>query len=157
MIRAARKSDAAVIGQLWLQLAEYYRMLDDRMPVPAEDGAQRYASRIVNSLEDSHIRVLVAEEKGVIIGYVLGVIVDTLPEMFVEEHTGFLADIFVLPDYRGRGTGRALVEALKSWFRERGIAHFDWHVATANTEGIAFWRAIHGEDVMIRMRARTGE
>ncbi|MCU0511693.1 MAG: GNAT family N-acetyltransferase [Anaerolineae bacterium] len=155
MIRAAKPADAPAIGALWLQLAEYHRGLDDRMPVPAADGAQRYASRIASSLADTHTRVYVAEVDGQPVGYVMGVIVDLLPEMFVEERAGFLADIFVLPSYRQQGTGRALVQALRGWFRARGITHFEWYVASANTAGIAFWQAVGGAEVMLRMRAAT--
>jgi GNAT superfamily N-acetyltransferase len=87
----------------------------------------------------------------------MGVIVDMLPEVFAAERSGFLADIFVLPEYRGNGTGRALVDALKSWFRGRGIRHFEWYVATSNVDGIAFWRAVNGEEVMLRMRASVND
>lgn len=155
IIRTATVKDAPAIGQLWLQLVAYHRQLDDRMPVAAEDGAERYAYRVQDSMDDSHSKVFVAEDNEQIVGYVMGVIVDLLPEMFVEERGGFLADIFVLPEYRGKGTGKALVNALKAWFRARDIQHFEWYVATKNTEGIAFWRSIQGEDVMLRMRAKT--
>lgn len=157
MIRAAKAGDAAAVGRLWVQLAEYHRRLDDRMPLPAEDGAMRYASRIENTLEDTHTRVFVAEENGEIVGYVMGVIVDMLPEVFEAERSGFLADIFVSPDYRKAGTGRALVEALKAWFRGRNIHHFEWYVASSNKDGIAFWRAVNGQEVMLRMRAEISD
>jgi ribosomal protein S18 acetylase RimI-like enzyme len=127
------------------------------MPVPAEDGAIRYASRIANTLNDTHTRVIVAEEDGEVVGYVMGVIVDLLPEVFEAERSGFVADIFVLAEARGQGTGRALIEAMKRWFRGRGIHHFEWYVASSNKDGIAFWRAVNGEEVMLRMRANIEE
>jgi hypothetical protein len=46
---------------------------------------------------------------------------------------------------------------MQAWFRERGITHYDWHVAARNPEGLAFWRSIGGREVMIRMRAELGE
>lgn len=155
IIRAAKTQDAAEIGQLWVQLVEYHRQLDDRMPIAAPDGAERYAYRVQDSIEDSHTKVFVAEDDNKVVGYVMGVVVDLLPEMFAEERGGFLADIFVLPEYRSKGTGKALVNALKAWFRARDIEHFEWYVATKNTSGIAFWRSVQGEDVMLRMRAKT--
>jgi GNAT superfamily N-acetyltransferase len=83
--------------------------------------------------------------------------VDLLPEMFVGEKAGFLADIYVIPSQRSKGTGRALVEALKGWFRARDIQHFEWYVAHANPAAVAFWRAIGGSEVILRMRASTQE
>lgn len=155
MIRLAREQDCERIGELWRLLAEYHQRLDPAMPRPAVDGAQRYAQRIRASLDDSLTNVFVAEYDAQIVGYVLCMIVDWLPEMFEFEMGGMLADIYVLPDYRGRGIGQALLQAAKDWFAGRGIHYFEWYVATANREGAAFWRAMGGQEVMLRMRAET--
>jgi ribosomal protein S18 acetylase RimI-like enzyme len=155
LIRAATAADAPVIGKMWIELVAYHRKLDDRMPVAAPDGAARYASRIESSLDDTHTKVLVAEDNGKLIGYVMGVLVDLMPETFEGERGGFLADIFVQPEQRHKGIGKALVDALRRWFLARGIDHLEWYVASANTDGIAFWRSVGGSDVMLRMRAPT--
>ena len=63
-----------------------------------------------------------------------------------------MADIFVDPEYRGQGVGRALVDELTEWFRERGVQYVEWYVANSNTDGRAFWKAIGGRDVITRMR-----
>jgi GNAT superfamily N-acetyltransferase len=99
----------------------------------------------------------VAEEDGLVVGYVLGIVVDLVPDIFEQEAGGFLADIYVDDAYRGRGIGRALVEALADWFRQRGLRHYEWHVASSNVDGLAFWRAMNGRNLMIRMRARLEE
>jgi ribosomal protein S18 acetylase RimI-like enzyme len=54
---------------------------------------------------------------------------------------------------RRSGIGRALVEALMQWFRERGLGYFEWHAAAHNPAAIAFWRAMGGREIMLRMRA----
>jgi ribosomal protein S18 acetylase RimI-like enzyme len=155
LIRAAVAADVRAIGDMWLQLVAYHRVLDDRMPIAAPDGAARYASRIESSLDDSHTKVLVAEDEGKLVGYVMGVLVDLMPETFEDERGGFLADIFVLPEQRRKRVGEALVEALRHWFLARGIDHFEWYVASTNVDGIAFWRSVGGSEVMLRMRANT--
>jgi GNAT superfamily N-acetyltransferase len=156
MIRTASANDVDAIGELWLQLVAYHRQIDpDNMPEAASDGARRYAVRIGDSLDDTHTRVFVAEDKGRIVGYVMGVIVDMLPETFEEARSGFLADIFVLGEYRHQGVGRALVEALRNWFQNRGVTHYEWFVAEKNAEARRFWEKVGGINVMIRMRAST--
>ena len=156
MIRTASANDIDAIGELWLQLVAYHRELDpENMPNAAPDGARRYAVRIGDSLDDTHTRVLIAEDNGRVVGYVMGVIVDMLPETFVEARSGFLADIYVSEEYRGQGVGRSLVEALRVWFPNRKVTHYEWFVAEKNTDARAFWQKVGGIDVMIRMRAST--
>ena len=153
MIRPAFASDAVAIGKLWEKLVDYHLTLDEAMPRATLDGASLYARNLGSRLEDSHTRVFVAEEDGRIVGYVLGVIVDLVPEMFEQDAGGFLADIFVEETYRGRGIGRALVKAMRDWFRDNGLTHYEWHVSAVNTEALDFWRELGGRHWQIRMRA----
>ncbi len=153
IVRPALVADAASVGQLWEKLVNHHQSLNHNLPRAAPDGARLYARHMANRLHDRYTRVLVAEYKGEVIGYVLGVVVDLVPEMFEQESGGFLADIYVDAPYRGQGIGRALVNALVDWFKEHNLNHFEWHVASSNSEGIAFWKAMQGQELMIRMRA----
>lgn len=154
MIRPARVDDADAVGGLWLALVQYHLDLDEHMPVPAEDGAYRYAQRVRNSVYDDWTQTYVAVDGGEIVGYVMGMVIDLLPEMFRDEKAGMVGDIFVRQDKRRNGTGQALMEAMKNWFRLRGVSYYEWYVASANVAGIRFWeKTMRGEAVMIRMRA----
>lgn len=157
MIRPAVASDSVAIGKLWEKLVAYHQALDMDMPRATAQGASLYARSLSDRLDDSHTRVFVAEEDGRVVGYVLGVVVDLLPEMFEQEAGGFLADIFVEDTYRGRGIGTALVDTLVEWFRQKGLRHYEWHVAANNTEALAFWEKVGGRNWQIRMRASIEE
>lgn len=153
IVRPATTEDVADIGALWLQLVQYHQALDKKMPHPVSDGRERYMQRILYQLDDPYAQTFVADHEGEVVGYVMGFMIDVLPEMFVQEQAGFLADIFVSPTWRGQGVGKALVKALREWFAGRGAAYFEWDVAAINREGIVFWRSMGGHDMMIRMRA----
>ena len=153
MIRPATASDAPAISRLWEKLVAYHQTLDPDMPAAAPDGAARYGRSLVDRLDDNHTCVLVAEVDEQVVGYVLGVVVDLMPEMFEYHAGGFLADIFVEEAYRGQGIGRALVRALEDWFRDKELRYFEWHVASSNKSALAFWEAMGGHSFMVRMRA----
>ncbi len=153
MIRPARSNDAPAIARLWDELVRYHHNLDDALPKAASDGQNRYASYIQRRLRDPDAQIYVAEgEDEQLIGYVLGMILDLVPETFEPERGGFLADIYVMESYRHQGVGRALVQRLMNWFKRNGIQHVEWYVAAENQSGRRFWEAVGGREVMIRMR-----
>ena len=51
----------------------------------------------------------------------------------------WLEDLFVLPEHRGRGIGRALLEALAATARVRGYGRFEWAVLDWNSSAIGFY------------------
>ena len=157
IIRLVQPDDIDAVARLWEALVEYHRQLDSDLPPAAPQGARRYARRLIERIDDPMSRVLVAQVDGEVVGYVLGVVVDLAPEMFAQDASGFLADIFVDEAYRRAGVGKALVGALTDWFREKKLHYFEWHVAARNEAGLAFWRSFGGREVMLRMRAELNE
>lgn len=152
-IRVARSEDADGIGSLWLELVEYHRSLDENMPQPSPDGSHRYAQRIRYTLDDETNLVLVAEEDTVMVGYILGMVIDLLPDVFLAERAGMVADVFVRPEWRGQGVGTALMSAMRDWFVLRGVTHYELYVAAVNAQGRRFWeKTMGGVPVMLRMR-----
>ncbi|MEO1288293.1 MAG: GNAT family N-acetyltransferase [Chloroflexota bacterium] len=154
MIRPVKREEVDAVGQLWRELVTYHRILSDMMPIPADDGAERYAARIRWSVDDNHVQTFVAEIDGELVGYVYGTVVDLLPEMFKDERAGIVGDIYVKETQRSVGVGTALMDAMKDWFRLRGVTHYELYVAAMNERGIRFWEKTMGaQPVMMRMRA----
>jgi len=154
IIRPAQETDVDAIGLLWRELVDYHRQLDDNMPIAAEDGHIRYAQRMSYTISDTTAQIYVAEVDGKIVGYVFGTVIELLPETFIDETAGMIGDIYVQANHRGTGIGTALMQAMKDWFKLRGIEHYEWYVASANKAGIAFWeKSMNGVSVMVRMRA----
>lgn len=54
----------------------------------------------------------------------------------------YLEDLFVEPNHRGSGTGRALMSALAAIALDRGCARMDWSVLDWNEPSIAFYRSL---------------
>lgn len=54
----------------------------------------------------------------------------------------WLDDLYVNPDARGSGAGKALLKAIAALAVKRGYARFDWWVLDWNTPSIGFYKAM---------------
>lgn len=52
----------------------------------------------------------------------------------------FLEDVYVKPEWRGRGVGGALLKRVASIACERGCGRFEWEVLDWNTPAIGFYK-----------------
>jgi GNAT superfamily N-acetyltransferase len=82
---------------------------------------------------------LLAEDEGAAVGFAL----------FFHNYSTFLCkpglyleDLFVLPDRRGHGHGKALLKALARLAVERGCGRFEWSVIEWNEPAIGFYRSL---------------
>lgn len=57
----------------------------------------------------------------------------------------YLEDLFVQPDYRGQGIGKALLIYLGQLALERGCGRFEWSVLDWNTPAIEFYQSMGAE------------
>jgi GNAT superfamily N-acetyltransferase len=57
----------------------------------------------------------------------------------------YLEDLFVYPELRGLGIGKALLKQVASIAVEKGCARLKWSVLDWNTPAIDFYRAMGGE------------
>jgi len=99
-IRMVEPRDQEAIARMWEALSAYHTQLDSRMPQMAKGAPAAYASRLVEVRSDAQTRAFVAEVRGAVVGYVLGAVVDLMPDLFEHEDVGFVADIYVEPDHR---------------------------------------------------------
>ena len=61
---------------------------------------------------------------------------------FLGRPTLYLEDLFVLPEERGRGAGKALLRALAKIAVARGCGRMEWTVLDWNTPSIRFYKGL---------------
>jgi GNAT superfamily N-acetyltransferase len=57
-------------------------------------------------------------------------------------HGLYLEDLYVMPEYRGSGLGKALLMSLAGLAVERGYARLEWAVLDWNQPAIDFYRSL---------------
>ena len=118
-VRAATAADAANVGRL---LYDFNTEYDDPTP-----GPDKLADRIEQLLEGGDTAVLLAGSgpDGV-------AVLRFRAALWSEALECYLAELYVVPAMRGRGLGRALMNAAIAFARERGADYMD--LGTAETD-----------------------
>jgi GNAT superfamily N-acetyltransferase len=132
VIRPAQASDISAIHRLIRDLAEYER-------APHEVKATEQDLRDALLAEQPTLFAHVAEEDGQVVGYALWFLNYST---WLGRHGIYLEDLYVVPDQRGRGHGRALLAELASLCVERGYGRLEWWVLDWNTAARRFYESL---------------
>ena len=131
-IRSAMPSDTRVIYALIRELAVYENLLD------VVDATERM---IGDALFGQSPRAFceLAEWDGEVVGFSLWFYNFST---FRGRHGIYLEDLFVRPDFRGKGLGKALIVSLARRCVAENLARFEWSVLDWNAPSIAFYKAL---------------
>jgi ribosomal protein S18 acetylase RimI-like enzyme len=120
-IRCATRADANAVGRFGAGLLRAHYDFDcNRFMKPQDDCDSGYASFLSTQLDDPDALVLVAEDRGEVVGYLYAA-VEPRNWKELRERAGFVHDIFVDAGRRASGIGNALLDAAFAWMRERRI------------------------------------
>ena len=131
-IRPATAADAPTIAALVRELADYEKLLHEARATPED---------FLRDLESDQpvIRVLIAEWDGKPAGFALYFFNFST---FVGRPGMYLEDLFVRPDLRKHGIGRALLRALARIARDRNCGRMEWAVLDWNEPALKFYRSL---------------
>jgi ribosomal protein S18 acetylase RimI-like enzyme len=118
-VRRAGVTDAEAIGRL---LHDFNSEYDDFTP-----GPDALAKRIGELLESGSVTVLLGGD-----GPDGLALLRLRPSLWTETLDAYLEELYVVPDRRGQGLGRALMEGAMDMARQAGAAHMD--LGTAETD-----------------------
>jgi ribosomal protein S18 acetylase RimI-like enzyme len=146
-IRPGRKEDAAETARLWMRSAEEHTAHDRvyQTAPGAEKTMRRFLADVANS-GYSFLFVVAAGDRTV--GFISGELRQGSPT-FLPRTWASVDDVFVEPKYRNRGMGRALLQSVQSWARERGADGISLQVAAANSRGRKFYEDLGFREVSV--------
>jgi GNAT superfamily N-acetyltransferase len=128
-VRDAQKSDTAVIHQLIGELADF-----EKLRAEVNGSVDDLEQHLFGA--EPYARVLVAESGEHIAGFALYFFNYST---FLCKPGIYLEDLFVRPQFRGAGVGRALLDAVEQRARERGCGRLEWSVLDWNTRAMSFY------------------
>lgn len=131
-IRSATEEDVPLILTFILDLARYEK-LEHEVVATAE------TLRVTLFGQPRFAEVLFGEEDGQAVAFALFF---HNYSTFVGRPGLYLEDVFVRPEFRGRGYGKAMLARLASIAVERNCGRFEWAVLDWNTPAIAFYKSL---------------
>jgi len=132
LLRFATPEDAETLHAMIVDLAVYEKEPDAVEATPSQLRAQLQQS-------PPPFQALIGEVEGTPVAFAL----------FFHNYSTwrgkpglYLEDLYVMPAFRGRGFGKALLHKLAEIAVERGCARMEWAVLTWNTPAIEFYKSI---------------
>ena len=133
--RDAQPGDETIVAHFVRALAEYENLLHEAVATEADLARALFGS-------PPHAHALIIEAAGAPIGIAVWFYNFSTftgrPGLYVE-------DIFVMPDYRGQGIGRAVFRELARRAIAAGCERMEWWVLNSNTPAIAFYRSLNAQ------------
>lgn len=130
-IRPAKPEEAGLVLDFIKRLADYEKCADE---VVADEATLYHSLFVEHSAE-----VLFAEEEGAVVGFALFFYNFST---FMGRKGLYLEDLFILPEKRGRGYGKALLKHLAQLAVERHCGRMEWICLDWNQSALKVYRSI---------------
>lgn len=134
MIRTATPDDVPVIHTMVRELAEY-----EKAPEEARASEDQLREALFGERPAAFAHMAVDESSGEPVGFALWFLNFST---WRGVHGIYLEDLYVRPEARGGGHGRALLAELARICVERGYERLEWSVLNWNRPAIGFYEAL---------------
>lgn len=131
-VRDAAEADVPLILELINALAEYERLAHEAVATESDIRVALFGPR-------PYAEVLIALADDIPAGFALFF---HNFSTFVGKPGLYLEDLFVKPEFRGRGAGIALLRKLAQIAKERGCGRLEWSVLDWNEPSIQFYKQL---------------
>jgi len=137
-IRPGRKDDWPLFWRATMETVWRDIPAEEKEDLPWGAFERHFRERVTPVIEYEATELLVAEEEGRLEGYVL---LGLIGSFYSPENLGFIYDIWVREESRGKGVGRELLEGAFRRARERGLWKVKLEVSARNARARAIYAA----------------
>jgi len=128
------------VKELWLGLVREMFEIEGFI-VPSESNGGRWVRFVREGLASGRNFLLVAKNRNRLVGFACASVPHDYP-LDVSEFVGLIDDVYVLPEFRGRGIGKRLVvESLKK-MKDKGVNTVRLTVLTENKTAIKLYEQL---------------
>jgi ribosomal protein S18 acetylase RimI-like enzyme len=154
-IRQIAVSELDLIEPLWNALREHHSSVTPKLGEPRSrtESWQHRRSQYERWLSGPDAFLLVAEREGGPVGYAMVQLREGSPTWPLSEQAGEIETLSVLPSERGRGTGSALLEAVREELGSRRVTELSLHVMHTNNDAMRFYERHGFETYAVWVRA----
>ncbi|MBA6340230.1 GNAT family N-acetyltransferase [Colwellia sp. MB02u-10] len=149
VVRTATADDTSILFKFIIDLAIYEKAEHEVLATEQTIKASIFA-------ENSHVFALICELDGVAVG---SAIYFFNYSTWLAKSGLYLEDLYVMPEYRGKGAGVKLLKAMAKIAVEKDCARFEWSCLDWNTPSREFYHSLGAvaqeEWVGYRMTGKT--
>ncbi|MEI2265249.1 GNAT family N-acetyltransferase [Erwinia sp. CGal63] len=134
-IRQARPADAQTIYDMIYELAVYEKAPEEVVTTPEEIRETLFGA-------ESKTEALICEVNGATVGYA---VFFSSYSTWLGRNGIYLEDLYISPDARGNGAGKALIRHIAQLAVQRRCGRLEWSVLDWNQPAIDFYKSIGAE------------
>ena len=155
-IRKARLKELDDLVAIWKRFMEQQKgmgreMGEDRLQPLKDNAPEIVRNYFQRSIRSRNGFLLVLEDNGEIVGYMLSRIEKNIP-VFKEDRIGYLSDVYLEGPYRGKGHSSRMWKRTLDWFRSKSIKELSIRVLNCNPVAHSIYDTWGFKDLLIEMR-----
>lgn len=120
------------------------------------DGADVHYYDLAGLIASDDAKVIVGEIDGEIVASGYAKIEKSEPYLQHDRHS-YLGFMYVVPEQRGKGINKQIVDRLEEWSRSRGVTEMQLEVYAANSAAVKAYEKAGYEGLILTMRKALSE
>jgi ribosomal protein S18 acetylase RimI-like enzyme len=135
-IRKFQETDTNQLRELIIQSALYQKKELEKEEIDSSKVKEQQINFFERNIKNLDWQYMVAEDGEKVVGYI------TLEVSSAYVGRGFVGDLFIISEYRGKGISKDLLKAGLKWLQEKGVHTVSLAVHKSNDAAVALYTGL---------------